>query len=153
MSQMDETPRESVLARYADHLEGSDSGLFCTLSANPLSEQAGKALAKTAESLGYGPRGATAISIAGAGEDREDALDAADLFELIEGLDPLCVIATDAPSVNLLSQAYRSPLKPLAANRAGGRPVRAFEDLDALMGDPSSKQLAWAQLRTLPSLR
>ncbi|WP_283170146.1 hypothetical protein [Curtanaerobium respiraculi] len=139
--------REYVLAAYADSISGSRDGLFCVLCEADFPEQAREALDKTAAALGYGDNGVTFVARASS-----TPLDTDDLFAIIEGLDPLCVIAADAGSAKCLERAYRTTLPLMAPCRAGGRTVRAFADFESLMKTPGLKQQAWAQLKTLPRL-
>ena len=72
------------------------------------------------------------------------------LFLLVEGLDPLCLIATDSTAAAALGRAYRCEVPLGKPGRAFGRSVVAFRDFDAMLDDGQDKQIAWALLKKLP---
>lgn len=139
--------RRQVLAQFAERITGSRAGLFCVLCHPTLSAEAREALAKTAESLGYGPDGATFVALLD-----QEPLAPGDLFTLVEGLDPLCVVCADSGCGRALERAYRASAPVMTAAHVGGRPVRVFPDFSSMMVNPALKQQAWAQLKTLPHL-
>ena len=130
---------------FAAHLSGSDLPLVCVISGDPLPEQARTALASSARSLGYGDACAFASL-----EGPDGALDASSLLLLVEGLDPLCVIAADSRAALLLSEAYRCPVPEGQPSRVMGRPVVAFTSFASMLESDSDKQIAWALLKKLP---
>ena len=69
---------------------------------------------------------------------------------LVEGLDPLCLIATDSTAAAALGRAYRCEVPLGKPGRAFGRSVVAFRDFDAMLDDGQDKQIAWALLKKLP---
>ena len=69
---------------------------------------------------------------------------------LIEGLDPVILIAADAQSNAVLSQAYHVSITANAPLRLMGRSGVAFENFEQMIGTPDGKQRAWALLKTLP---
>ena len=75
----------------------------------------------------------------------------ADAFKAIEGLDPAAVIVADDVTAALLSQAYRSEVKPDAYGRFFGRSYVAFTSFEADLAEERSKQRDWALLKTLRS--
>ena len=119
---------------FGDYLDGSPSALICAVSAQVLGEAARAALESSAAALGYGHGAVTFATLA----DAEGALDGPALFALVEGLDPLCVVAADAEAATALSQAYR--------------PAVAFDSFEQMLADDQAKQRAWALLKTLPRL-
>ena len=121
---------EGVLAVYGSLLEGTGNETV---------------LAASTEALGYG-RDCLALVAT------EGVLGSNDLLTIVEGLDPLCLVATDAEASALLAQAYRHDVEPDAACRLMGRSVVAFRDLAALMNTPEDKQRAWALLKKLPKI-
>ena len=81
---------------------------------------------------------------------RREGLDDQALFLLVEGLDPLCLIATDSTAAAALGRAYRCEVPLGKPGRAFGRSVVAFRDFDAMLDDGQDKQIAWALLKKLP---
>lgn len=142
---MYEVAAREVGELFAAHLSGSDLPLICVVSGEKLPDQARAALASSARSLGYGDACAFAAL---RGED--GALDASSLFLLVEGLDPLCLIAADSAAARLLSEAYRQPVPEGQPSRIMGRPAVAFASFASLLADDRDKQRAWALLKKLP---
>ena len=140
--------RQCMLRSFRAHITGASSCLFCVVRTGQLSEDATYALVKSAESLGYGPDGATFITI-----DAQEPLSASKLFRLVEGIDPLCIVVADAPSLHLFEQAYHETLPPQPVARVFGREVRLLPTLGELVQSPAGKQQAWAALKTLPRLK
>ncbi len=83
-------------------------------------------------------------------EAEKDTLDAQALFLLIEGLDPLCLIATDTQATQALNAAYRCAILPDQACRVFGRPCVTFTSFSHMLNDNQDKQIAWALLKHLP---
>lgn len=140
--------RQCMWRSFHAHLAGASSCLFCAVRTSQLSEDAAYALVKSAESLGYGSDGATFITI-----DAQEPLSANELFRLVEGIDPLCIVVADTPSLHLFERAYRETLPPQPGTRVFGREVRMLPTLDELVQSPAGKQRAWAALKTLPRFR
>ena len=69
---------------------------------------------------------------------------------LIEGLVPVILIAADAQSNAVLSQAYRVSITANAPLRLMGRSGVAFDNFEQMISTPDGKQRAWALLKTLP---
>ena len=74
------------------------------------------------------------------------------LFVLLEGLDPLCLVAADGKTAALLGQAYRCSVPTGDACRLFGRTAVSFIDFESLLQTPQDKQIAWALLKKLPKL-
>lgn len=144
-SNMFEVAAEGVLAVYGAVLEATGAETVLAVSSAPLADAARKALVASMEALGYGRDGLGLVTTGG-------ALGSADLLTIVEGLDPLCLVATDADAATLLAQAYRRDVAPDDACRLMGRTVVAFRDLASLMDSPDDKQRAWALLKKLPKL-
>lgn len=104
------------------------------------------AIAKSAEALGYGPAGATFLCL----KEEDGSLDPDQLFQAIEGLDPLCVVAVDAEAAHACAQAYRAEISPQVRCRVFGRETRAFDNLESMLESPEGKQRVWSLLKTLP---
>lgn len=127
---------------FSQYMSGSRAGLCCAVSSEPLSETAAKALDSSLAALGYGREACTYI-VSG-------DLDQQALFILIEGLDPICIIAADGKSAALLGQAYHLSLPSGKATRLLGRTAVSFLDFESLLKTPQDKQIAWALLKKLP---
>ena len=121
---------------FGEHLDGARSALVCVTSAQTLSERSRAALDSAMASLGYGSGACTFATVEG--------LDDQALFLLIEGLDPLCLIAADQAAAQALGRAFRCDVAP------GTPSVVAFRDFDAMLDDGQDKQVAWALLKKLP---
>lgn len=144
-SNMFEVAAEGVLAVYGAVLEATGAETVLAVSSAPLADAARKALVASMEALGYGRDGLGLVTTGG-------ALGSADLLTIVEGLDPLCLVATDTDAATLLAQAYRRDVAPDDACRLMGRTVVAFRNLTSLMDSPDDKQRAWALLKKLPKL-
>ena len=129
---------------YADYVSGSHSTLACAIGSREASEAARHALESSMAALGYG--GALAFVTL----DVDDIpLGDVDLFTLVEGIDPLAIVATDAAAAARLARAYRQNIE---ACRIFCRNGVAFRDLDGMLETPEGKQRAWALFKKLPHL-
>lgn len=137
---------------FGAHLDGSRMGLVCVVSDRAPSERSCAALESAANSLGYGPAACTFVSLHAGGGEGEAALDDQALFLLIEGLDPLCLIAADQASALALGQAFRCEVALGKPGRVFGRSMAAFRNFDSMLDDGQDKQIAWALLKKLPRL-
>ncbi len=164
---------------FGAYMTGSYTALICVVSSLDIDETSRVALDNSAEALGYGKDACTFISLcapaltnaAHAGEccdnptkdqesqiestalDQQETqrnLNAQALFLLLEGLDPLCLIATDEQAAQTLAQAYRCEVPPEQACRVFGRPCVAFQSFSSMLNNPQDKQIAWALLKRLP---
>jgi hypothetical protein len=139
--------RSRVWDEFAANLSGSREGLFVAVCTASTSEEARTAIVKSAQALGYGADGVTFVTIDATGT----RLTAPQLIDIVESMDPLCVVAADAGSTLLVAEAAQKLVEPNEPTRLNGREVRAFDDLNDLMQTPAGKQKAWALLKTLPS--
>ena len=89
---------------FGQYMSGAHAGLCCVISSESLSEAAEKALDSSLAALGYGHDACTFVA--------PGDLDQQALFVLIEGLDPICIVAADGKSAALLGQAYRLAVPP-----------------------------------------
>lgn len=142
---MFEVTGESVLTLYGSNVTGTPLSALMVVSETPVGEAALEALEKSAASLDFGSA-PLALLVA---ESPDGKLGAEDVRTIVEGLDPVALIATDAFAAELLSAAYRTPLTLDAPNRLLGRTALIFEDFEALMETPETKQKAWALLKQL----
>ena len=140
---------------FDDYLEGNvqpGSCITLILSMRPLGKPARTAIDNSLVALRLGDGGriyATLLPIHAEVEGADIPLDAQSLFLLVEGLDPLRIIASDQASSKLLADAYRTPLPPDASVRIFGRPSAVFRNLERLIETDSGKQKAWALFKTL----
>ena len=138
---------QAVRDLYSDYLSKGASTLACVVSARPLNEAARNAAKSSMEALGYGGDPTFVVLTVD-----DVTLSKQDLFSLMEGLDPLAVVATDAPAAAALSQAYRTDVEPDGSCRLFGRDAVAFRDLEGMLGTPEDKQRAWALFKKIPKL-
>ena len=137
---------------FADYLDGDGSRPVMAIGSRIASAGERNAIDKSLEAFGYGANSctfATLSPIDAQAEGGDIALDAHALFLLVEGLDPLHVIALDAAAVSALGNAYRTSFRTDAPIRVFGRQSAAFENLDALLGSQAGKQRAWKVLKSL----
>ncbi len=139
-----EVNARSVLDAYAGYVEGDPEDLLLVLASTAVSNETQSALTRTAERLGYGNAVAW-LNIAG----DDMPLGARELFTVVEGLDPLALVALDDHSVALLAEAYRCPVATDSLNRVFGRPLVAFSHFATLLESDERKQRAWALLKHL----
>lgn len=144
-SNMFEVTGDSVLILYSGHVAGAPTSTLMVISETPLSATAQEALEKSAASLEFG-NAPLAVVVA---ETPEGKLGAEDVRTIVEGLDPVALVAADAFAAELLSAAYRTPVTLDAPNRLMGRTAVIFEDFEGMMSAPDDKQRAWALLKKL----
>lgn len=142
-----ETNGSLVWNLYADYVSGSRSTLACAIGSREASEAARHALESSMAALGYG--GALAF-VALTVDDIP--LGDVDLFTLVEGIDPLAIVATDAAAAARLARTYRQGVPVDEACRLFCRDAVAFRDLEIMLEAPEGKQRAWALFKKLPRL-
>lgn len=135
-----------VWERFGTHLDGSRSALTCVVSSTSASSPVRTALLNSFNAYGYGTDSTCFVTL----RLETNALDPDQLFFALEGIDPRCVVASDAAAAQALSRAYRQEVPTQAFCRMFGRNVVAFRNLDELLRTPESKQVAWALLKRLP---
>ncbi len=133
---------EETFSLFQDYLEGSASRPLLVLGERMAEEPVRDALEKSFQTLGYSDDPCTFGVLA-------PSIDAQALFLLVEGLDPLHVVACDSATTQRLAEAYRTTYAEDAAIRVFGRPSVAFRDLEALITEESGKRKAWELLKTL----
>lgn len=139
---------------FADYLEGGAERLAFALSSQRVDDVSRNAIEKSLASFGYPAESCTYATMLPQNPNVEGGdipLDPQALFTLIEGLDPLLVIATDADAATALAQAYRIefPAVEAAPARVFGRPAAIFQNLPTLLQTESGKQKAWRALKSL----
>ena len=130
-----EVTGESVLMLYGSHLTGAPTSTLLVLSETPLGDAALEALEKSAASLEFGAAPLARVVV----ETDEGKLGAEDVRTIVEGLDPVALVACDAFAAETLSAAYRLM----------GRTAVIFQDFEGMMNTPADKQRAWALLKKL----
>ena len=115
------------------------------LSETPLGDAALEALEKSAASLEFGAAPLARVVV----ETDEGKLGAEDVRTIVEGLDPVALVACDAFAAETLSAAYRTPVTLDADNRLMGRTAVIFQDFEGMTNTPADKQRAWALLKKL----
>ena len=138
--------RETTTKRFAAHIEGPTSAFFLVVAEKGLGKASQEALDKSARALGWN-EGATFAWIQ---DDEGNTLSQADLFEVVEGLDPLCVVLVSKPVRELAMASFRCDIPALGRFRLFGREACAFDNLESLLASDTGKQTAWALLRALP---
>ena len=101
-----EVTGESVLMLYGSHLTGAPTSTLLVLSETPLGDAALEALEKSAASLEFGAAPLARVVV----ETDEGKLGAEDVRTIVEGLDPVALVACDAFAAETLSAAYRTPV-------------------------------------------
>lgn len=169
---MYEVALEEVWELFSPYLDGARAGVVCVASATRLGDAARSALENSAAALGYGRACCTYVALrsesaagkalgteeSGTGKERtadhevagEAELDGQALFLLLEGLDPLVVVAADAEAARALGAAYRQEVPLDGACRLFGRDAVSFKSFEHMLDDAQSKQAAWALLKKLP---
>ena len=143
----------SIFELFGDYVEGDAGSAALVLGSKRPSDASLIALDKSFAAFGYGVDAfsiATTKPLDTSVEGGDIPLDPQALFLLVEGLDPLLLICTDAEATELVCLAYRSKFEQDAAAHVLGRPAVMFHDLDALMESDAGKQKAWKLLKSLP---
>ena len=130
---------------FVDYIEGDASRPAIALSSSALEEVARDAIEKSLGAFGYASPSCTYVIM----EANGIMLDPQAVFLLIEGLDPLFVVATDKPAAEVLARAYRAAFDLDAPARLAGRPAAIFKNLSALLATGEGKQSAWRVFKTL----
>jgi len=163
-SQSYSVSRQHILEKYAQIISGSSTGLFVALTSEPLSDAAKNALTKTAESFNYGADPVTYVDVSGlekfdnrGPKNRDETNKAAStndqLFEIVEGLDPVCLVTCDDKATHLLTEAYRTQIMPMEPARVFGRSAAPLNNIDTMLETQKGKAHLWKVLRTLPHFR
>lgn len=134
---------------FGAHLSGKLGGLVGIVSNLPLGPSAQKALESSASALGFGEGSCCYVIIRTANDDDASRLGANDLHMVIEGVDPLVLVAADAQAASVLSHAYQCDVPTNNASRVLGRTCVAFKGFEQMLDSPDNKQRAWALLKRL----
>ena len=146
------TKYERIAQSHVDSFQGTYHGSIgaaaIIVSVEEPTEEAKRALTASFKALGYSPQAIGWAQTAAPG--KPDA--SGDLFTLIEGIDPFCVVSTSHASTEALSRCYNTPLVIEAKTLLLGRDCRCFENLDALITTEAGKHKTWGLLKTLPKM-
>lgn len=158
---------DAARARHAGHLAGAPQGLVAVVGSRMPSEAVKSALEASFQRLGYGVAPCTWVALEGVsgaaagvhgGESAGEtvttetpaaALSTAELYGLLEALDPLVLVATDAAAGRALGAVYRAEFKAMAHCRALGRSVVVLPRPDELLASQEGKQRLWTLLKQL----
>ncbi|MCH4185068.1 MAG: hypothetical protein LKF61_06255 [Eggerthellaceae bacterium] len=143
--------RKQTLQAFSSHIDGSSESLFAVVSSTHLNIAARDALKKTCAALGYG-RAIVYVTLdlpSSLTKSDEKPIDRMRLMELIEGLDPVCLVATDTEAARRCGDAYHAPYETMMQTHLFGRPACSFDKFEALLGSDEKRQSAWRCLRSL----
>lgn len=139
-----------VLEAYGEFVDGTPRAVAVVLSARPLPPRAANALRASFASFGYEDETIAWVTLENTDPAfRGAVLGTPETMNIIEGLDPLMLIATDEQSAEVLHAAYHRPVPLDAPSRLLGRPLAAFRDLDAMLEQEKTKQEAWSSLKQI----
>lgn len=152
-----------VLEKYSGFAEGDANRVIVVVSERALNSTAVDAIRKSVDKIGFGADACAWLSLVG--EDAEigaergeqvgqnsdgaDRLTPGDVYDFVEGMDPICMVVADAPSAKVVAQAYGEDVGCDAVNRVNGRTVVAFRNFESMLDDEDSKQRAWRLLKRL----
>lgn len=168
----------NVLEKYAEFVKGTPECMVVVCSSEALPDYARQAITASCEKLdlgecawlrtGSGPAadrasadaadgsgddpvgaGSAGADSTGAGSTAPEHLTPQDIFSLVEGLDPVALIAADTEAASALGKAYRCDILLNERNRVFGRTCAAFRNFASMLADPRDKQRAWALLKQL----
>ena len=143
---------EEVAELFADYLEGDAARPALALSSRPLAAEARSAIEKSFAAFGYGGEACSYATLSpkdASVEGADIALDSQALYLLVEGLDPLYLVAADKLAATRLAQAYRAAFDLDCGTRVQGRSTAIFNDLPALLESAEGKQTAWRIFKSL----
>lgn len=146
-----ERQRAIECANLTNFYEGSLNALFCVVSSDQPTEPERKALEATAQRGGFTSQQTIWLTTTAAsvGTPESTSIDPGDLMQLIESIDPLCLVVLDQRATEVLSRAYNQPVKLEACDSVLGRPCCAFVDFSRMLQTSERKQRAWALFKEL----
>ena len=133
--------RNHVRSTYAERFSGGNSALALVIFTERLSETAKNALEKSFAAIGFEADERAYVDVSG--------LSAEEAFDVVEGADPVALVAADETAANLYAQAVRQAFPPMRRVRVFGREARAFPHINALMQEEADKQAVWHLLKSL----
>lgn len=142
-----ENTLDTTWESFRPYMQGSREAMVCAISTQTLEEPGRKALNSSAEAFGYGHAACLFVTV---DAQNVEALNRQTLFCLIEGVDPICLIATDTAGARLLGETYGCDVAIGRQSRVFGRTCVAFASFSAMLESEKKKQAAWALLKQLP---
>lgn len=137
---------------YGEGYAGPSNAVAIVVSKGAPTQAARSALIASFAQLGYAESSIGWVSAHTGGAEVESENDAEKLFNLVEAIEPACVIALDHQATAALSRSYNAPLPLEAKALLLGRECRCFENFDALLATEAGKRKAWGLLKTLPKM-
>lgn len=146
-----ERQRTVECANLTSFYEGSLNALFCIVSSDQPTDPERKALEATAQRGGFTSQQTIWITTNATrdGAPESAPLDPAHLMQLVEAVDPLCLVVLDQRAAEVLSRAYNQPVKLEACDSILGRPCCAFVDFSRMLQTDERKQRAWTLFKEL----
>ena len=133
--------REQIRETHAERITGNASGVALVVFTTPLNAAATNALQKSFAAIGFGADACTFADLNGLGPE--------DVFDVVEGIDPVVLVAADGHAATLCAQAVAQEFPLMKNARLFGREARAFEDLNSMLGCEDDRQAVWRLLKTL----
>ena len=133
--------RAHAFEQYSDRLEGNRDGIALVIFTEQPNDAAKNALEKSFAAIGFDAGACTYAHI--------DDLMPDEIFALVEGIDPLVLVACDAKAAGLYGQAVRQEFPPMRRMRLFGREARAFTQLNAMLEQEADRQAVWHLLKTM----
>jgi hypothetical protein len=133
--------RNQVVSTYNNRVSCDDSGLALVIYTDPLSDAARNALEKSFAAIGFDADAQAFACVKDLAAER--------VFDIVEGIDPLVLVASDTDSAQRYAQAVRADFPLMRKVRVFGREARAFHQLNAMMDDDADKQAVWHLLKSL----
>lgn len=145
---------DTARTRFAAYVDGAADPAMCVIGGESADGAVRAALAASFERLGYGRDACAYVAIAprAGGEGAPAAaapLADADLYLIIESLDPQALLAIDEAATMALSRIFRAPLLNRKLSRLLGRPTLPFANFAGLLATPEGKRTAWEAIKQL----
>ena len=122
-------------AHYSQCLSGNKEALILVISTQSLSSDAKFACTASFQKLGWGDSPCIWCTW--------NKNNPADLFSLVEGIDPVLLILCDKAAKEEIAISYRCTIDPLKQSRVFGRNCIAFDSMENLLLKPTDKLKIW----------
>lgn len=143
----------SHVAAFGDGYTGTPNAAALIVGTQAPTRAEKSALEASFSQLGYAKSALGWIALDETAQSESAEGDAAQrLFDLIEGIGPLCVVALNHAATAALSRSFNAPLALETKTLLLGHACRCFENLDALLSTEAGKRKAWELLKTCPKL-
>ena len=133
--------RSRTFETYASRLSGNKNGLALVVYTEKLTDAAKNALEKSFAAIGFDAGACTYAQLEGLAPD--------EVFALVEGIDPLVLVACDHDAADACSKAVRQAFPEMQRTRLFGREARAFTRLNAMLETEATRQALWHLLKTM----